>query len=122
MIKTEITKEKYTVLVEYFTEYHPDVAITLIECDDNLEKLGFCISAPCIVSLDLDFEKANEILEQLTDFEIEACYDHPYPKDNFYISRYEKYGWIYDYLFYLMRSDKVKAENDNNETKAKIGF
>lgn len=34
----------------------------------------------------------------------------------------EKYGWIYDYLFYLMRSDKVKDENDNNETKAKIGF
>lgn len=101
MIKTEITKEKYKVLVEYFTEYHPDVAITLIECDDNLEKLGFCRSAPCIVSLDLDFEKANEILEQLTDFEIEACYDH---------------------LFYLMRSDKVKAENDDNETKAKIGF
>lgn len=30
MIKTEITKEKYKVLVEYFTEYHPGVAITLI--------------------------------------------------------------------------------------------
>lgn len=102
MLKTEITKEEYKVLAEYFAEYHPGIKVNLIVCDDNLEKLGFCKSAPCIVSMDLDFEKADEIMDQLVDFEIEACYDHTYPKDNFYISRYEKYGWIYDLIFYLI--------------------
>ena len=46
MLKTEITKEEYKVLAEYFAEYHPDTKVNLIVCDDNLEKLGFCKSAP----------------------------------------------------------------------------
>lgn len=98
MIEIEITKEQYMFLLEYFNEYQPDVSVNLIVCDDNLEKFGFCKSAPCIVSLDLDCNRINEILEELDEFEMEAYYDHPYPKDNFYVKRYERFGWIYSYL------------------------
>ena len=98
MMKIEITKEQYNLLSEYFAEYQSDVTVNLIVCDENLEKLGFCKSAPCYVSLDLDYDRINEILEQLDEFEIEAHYDHTYPKDNFYIQRDKKFGWIYSYL------------------------
>ena len=29
MLRTEITKEEYKVLAEYFAEYHPDIKVNL---------------------------------------------------------------------------------------------
>ena len=102
MVYLEIIKTEYECLKEYLAQYFPEVKIELLVCDDNLENLGFCKSAPCRVAVDVDNEMVDDIMEHLMDFEIDAfnTKDGKHPKDNnpHYIL-YRKYGWLWD-LFY----------------------
>ncbi|MBQ8374731.1 MAG: hypothetical protein IJX98_04030 [Clostridia bacterium] len=103
MYKLQITKAEYERLKTALTEFRPNIKLILVECDDALERLGFCKSAPCIVRVDLTEEEMEILLEDLIDLEVSAYNtddgNNPPKDDPFYIL-YEKYGWMWGYFYY----------------------
>lgn len=102
LIYLNIDKERYTQINTLLPDIWPNVKIDLLSVDENLEKLGFCESAPCLVSIDLSEDEYEQLLDELMDLEIDA-YNTPdgkSPPDNdpAYI-RYRKYGWMWDVLY-----------------------
>lgn len=102
MIRLDIDRVTYTQIATLLPDIWPDIKINLLSMDENLEKLGFCKSAPCVVSIDLSAAEYEQLLDKLMDLEVNA-YDTPdgdYPSDNDpdYIL-YCKYGWMWDVLY-----------------------
>lgn len=96
MYKLEITKAEYLKLKDCLLKFAPNIKIELGECDDALERLGFCISAPCTVYLSITAEELDLLLNRLENLEIEAYNsprENPTQKD-----LYLEYGWIWNYL------------------------
>ncbi len=96
-------KVTYNRINTLLPDIRPDIKITLISCDDNLEKLGFCDSAPCVVSFDLNSDELENLLDELMYMEISAYNTengkHPSDNDPDY-QIYRKYGWMWDIFFY----------------------
>ena len=65
MFYIETDKVTYNQIKTLLPDIKPDIKITLMSCDDNLEKLGFCSSAPCVVCFDLTFDELNHLLDDL---------------------------------------------------------
>lgn len=81
----------------------PDIKITLVCCDDNLEKMGFCSSAPCIVCFDLSLDELEKLLDDLMQIEVDAfntADGNDPPENDPYYQKYLKYGWLWDIMFY----------------------
>ena len=87
MYQLNINRNTYEKLKNLLPDFKPDIIIDLVSCDINLEKLGFCKSAPCIVNIEIN--RIEEI----------ACTCN-LPINSEECKRYEKYGWIWNYLFY----------------------
>lgn len=103
MLYVETDKITYNRIKTLFPDLRPDTKITLIACDDNLERLGFCDSAPCLVGFDLTFDELDVLLKELIFMEANAYntsngYD-PTDYDPDY-QLYVKYGWLYNILYY----------------------
>lgn len=95
--KLETTKEKYLKLKERLFELNPNIKLVLVSCDDNLEKLGFTDSAPCVVDLYISEEECESLMDELMSMEEDAYASND--KEN--REKYDRYGWIWDVLFYL---------------------
>ena len=102
MIRLDIDRVTYTQIATLLPDIWPDIKINLLSMDENLEKLGFCKSAPCVVSIDLSAAEYEQLLDKLMDLEVNAydTADGDYPSDNDpdYIL-YCKYGWMWDVLY-----------------------
>lgn len=103
MFYIETDKVTYNQIKTILPDIKPDIKIELMSCDDNLEKLGFCSSAPCVVCFDLSCDELNHLLDDLMQIETDAFNtdDGKPPLDNDpYYQKYKKYGWLWDVLFY----------------------
>ena len=101
MFLLETNKELYIKIKEAMFQLYPEIKISLISCDDVLEKMGFCDSAPCVLGFDLTKNEMDALLDDLMQIETEAFNtpDGKYPSCNDPdYQRYEKYGWLYDEL------------------------
>ena len=102
MIYLNIDKNTYSQINELLPDIWPEIQIELLVMDENLERLGFCESAPCRVSVDLSAEEYEQLLDELMQLEIDAYNTrdgkNPLEDDPEYI-RYCKYGWMWDVLY-----------------------
>ncbi len=102
MLYLRTNKELYTQIATLLPDLRPDIKINLLSMDENLEKLGFCQSAPCEVSIELSAEEYEQLLDELMDMEVDAfaTSDGSYPADDDpkYLL-YCKYGWLWDVLY-----------------------
>lgn len=104
MFYLETDKKTYLRIRNLLPDIKPSINMTLVSCDDNLELLGFCESAPCTVSFDLSRDELDDLLDDLTALEINAYSSEGgelAPKSHPARQKYEKYGWLYDVLFYI---------------------
>ena len=97
LILDKIAYEKVEVLLP---EICPNIDFELETIDENLEKLGLCKSAPCVVRF-----KLNES-DTLLDIEVDA-FNVVNGENSIEYRKYLKYGCLYD-IFY--NAEKVKAE------------
>ena len=97
MYKFQVTKIIYKQLEENLSRFRPNIQLILVECDEALERLGFCESAPCIVCVDLTEEELETLLDDLLQLEIDAYNtgtgNDPLPNDPSYLL-YEQFGWM----------------------------
>ena len=102
MVYLNISRALYIQISDLLPDIWPNIKIDLLAVDENLEKLGFCKSAPCMVSIDLSADEYEHLLDKLMQLEIDAYStpDGKIPPDNDpdYI-RYHKYGWMWDILY-----------------------
>ncbi len=103
MYRWETDKKTYLRLKECLNELHPEIKIELIAYDENLEKLAFTQSAPCVVNLYLTKEQRRILLDELEMIEMDAI-DISDKKSN---ERYEKYGWLWA-VFYDLEEEKYE--------------
>ena len=98
MYKIEMSKTVYESLKSDLEKFRPNIQLILVECDDALERLGFCESAPCIVHVDLTEEEMELLLDDLMQLEIDAYNTEtgkdPLPNDPFYLL-YREFGWMW---------------------------
>ena len=99
MYQLNINRNTYQKLKNLLPDFKPDIIIDLVSCDINLEKLGFCKSAPCVVNIDIDKIERDRIMDEINRIEEIACTCN-LPINSEECKRYEKYGWIWNYLFY----------------------
>jgi len=99
----EADRKTFGLAKEQLQELYPFAEISLISCDDALERLGFVDSAPCVFGLDVSREQLDTIFDDLIQMEIDAFNtedgDYPESNDPYYL-KYITYGWLYDLLFY----------------------
>ena len=103
MVKLKVSKDEFDKIASLLPDICPDISFSLKEQDDNLMKLGFCESAPCIVEFDMSTEEFNEIFDILDDIEVDA-FNTPhgsYPShDDPAYQKYLKYAYLSDILFF----------------------
>lgn len=103
MFYIDTDKSHFEQIKLLLPDIKPDIKITLTNCDDNLEQLGFCSSAPCTVCFDLCWDEMEKLLDELMQIEVDAFNtdDGGYPpQDDPHYQKYLKYGWLWDVLFY----------------------
>ena len=96
MYQLEMKKVTYNNFKVGLKEFRPNIKFYLVSCDDALEQLGFCNSAPCVVNVDITQEERNTLIDDLLQLEIDlfSKYDIPDKSDPLYID-YEKYSWMW---------------------------
>ncbi|MDD2371639.1 MAG: hypothetical protein PHQ32_06540 [Firmicutes bacterium] len=103
MIIKEISIEKYQKLKDQIKELKPEIEVNLLEKDTNLFKLGFSDYTPCDIDIKATKEQLDDLLDMILMFEIDAYDtsddDEPTEIDESYIN-YQRYGWIYNFLYY----------------------
>ena len=109
MIYLNTTKKTYERLKSCLPDLFPNVRIDVLVMDENLERLGFCESAPCELTINLNSKELEDLLDELIDIETDmvvACDGYYYGyENNYYYKRYEKYGWMYDIFYYVEAVD-----------------
>lgn len=110
MYKWKTDKETYLKFKTQLYELHPEIKVEIESCDDNLEKLGFVKSAPCVANIYLSREQRRYLLNELELMEMDSV-DNEDIKCN---ERYERYGWLWDVLFYL---EECEADRERGTLK-----
>ena len=95
MIYLNTNKKTYERLQECLPDLIPNVKIDVLMMDDNLERLGFCESAPCKIAINLNNNDRKNLLNEL--LYIEEIYFADESYDN--CRKYEKYLWMYPIFF-----------------------
>lgn len=102
MVQLKINRDDFDKIKSLLPDICPAVSFSLQIEDNNLVKLGFCNSAPCVVGFDMSVQAFYEMLDTLNDIEIDAFNG----LDSTELSRntpayqkYLKYGCLYDILF-----------------------
>lgn len=98
MYYLETTKAEYEIISQRLLELRPNLKITVLSCDENLERLGFCRSAPCLISFDLDSKECKLLMDELMHMEIDAYYPEPVLENTPAYKRYRRYGFLWDVL------------------------
>lgn len=103
MFYLNLDRVKYERINLLLPDICPDIKIELRSMDINLERLGFCESAPCVVAFDISKEDYKILLNELMDMETDALssetWDY-FPDDDPRYIRYKKYSWMQDVLYY----------------------
>lgn len=102
MLQIKVNKDEFDKINMLLPDVCPDVAFALKSQDDNLAALGLCDSAPCIVEFDLTAEQFIEMLDTLSDIEVDAFNtpDGRAPSKNTpAYQKYLKYGCLYEILY-----------------------
>ena len=110
MIQIKVNKNDFDKINELLPDICPDVSFSIKIQDDNLEKFGFCESAPCIVEFDMSTEEFYEMLDTLENIEIDAfnILERSEPhRNNPAFQKYLKYGCLYEILFFAKRIYKT---------------
>ena len=106
MLKIKVNRDEFDKINSLLPDICPEASFSLQTQDDNLVKLGFCNSAPCIVEFDMTAQAFYEMLDALNDIEIDAFNvldsSEPSRSDPAY-QKYLKYGCLYDILFMAER-------------------
>ncbi len=101
MVKLIIDKLSYNKIKNLLPDISSEVEFYLESVDENLEKLGLCKSAPCVVVFDLDTQGFENLLDVLSYIEVDAFNtkngEHPKATDYQY-QKYLKYGCLFDIL------------------------
>ena len=100
MLQIKVNKDEFEKINALLPDVCPNISFALKLQDDNLEALGLCDSAPCIVEFDLSTEEFYEMLDILNDIEIDA-FNTPgstHDESNLAHQKYLKYGCLYDIL------------------------
>lgn len=101
MVKLNLDRTSYNKVENLLHDIYPEVEFYLESIDENLEKLGFCKSAPCIVAFNLDAQGFEALLDGLSYIEIDAFNtkngEHPKVEEYEY-QKYLKYGCLFDVL------------------------
>lgn len=105
MVHLNTTKKTYERLKSCLPDLIPNVRIDVLVMDENLERLGFCESAPCELAINLNRKDLEDLLDELIDIETIACDGYHYDYGNRDYARYEKYGWMYDVFYYVEAED-----------------
>ena len=96
MFIVETTKKEYDNIQILMSELFPEIKTVLINCDANLERLGFCNSAPCTFGILVAREKLDAMMEEVMSIETAyACGEGREAE-----RRYVKYGCLWDYFYY----------------------
>ena len=95
MIYLSTNRKTYERLVDCLPDLIPNVEIDILVMDDNLERLGFCESAPCKITINLNNNDRKNLLDEL--LHIEEIYISDESYDNY--KKYEKYLWMYPIFF-----------------------
>ncbi len=111
MYKWKTDKETYLKFKTQLYELHPEIKVEIESCDDNLEKLGFVKSAPCFVNIHLSKEQRRHILNELELMEMDSVYN----EDVKCKESYERYGWLWNVIFYLEECEEDWARGTLKE-------
>ncbi len=102
MVYLNTTKATYERLKSCLPDLIPDIKIDVLVMDENLERLGFCESAPCTLTINLNSKELEDLLEELDDIEMRYYSYESY----FNCKNYEKYCWMYPIFFSAKVVDK----------------
>jgi len=72
VIYLNVDKVLYNQISVLLPDIWPNIKINLLVADENLEKLGFCKSAPCLMTIDLSENEYEQLLDELLQLEIDA--------------------------------------------------
>ncbi len=86
-------------LQKCMARFRPEIKLILGECDDMLERLGFCNYAPCIIYVDVTEQEMDALVDDLIQIEIDAynLEGEPLPNDTCFLL-YKEFGWMWDYF------------------------
>lgn len=102
LVSLKINKNDCIKIERLLPEICPDVSFYTVAEDYNLELLGLCESALCVVVFNLDNDEFKELLDELNNIEIDAFNtkygEHP-KQDNSAYQKYLKYGCLYEILY-----------------------
>ena len=101
MVQLKIDRDDFDKIKALLPDICPEVSFSLQTEDDNLVKLGFCDSAPCVVEFDMRAREFYEMLDTLNDIEVDA-FNVPDSSESLRntcaYQQYLKYGCLYDIL------------------------
>ncbi len=109
MVYLDTNRKTYEQLVDCLPDLIPNIKIDVLVMDDNLERLGFCESAPCKIAINMNDAELDDLLDELIDIEADmamACDGYYYGyENNYHYKRYKKYCWMYDIFYYVEAVD-----------------
>ncbi|WP_242862303.1 hypothetical protein [Clostridium botulinum] len=107
-MKVETDMDTYLNLKDSIEKLMPSIHVQLIAVDDMLRKLGFVQTTLCTIEIQATDDQIEELRDICYQFEIDAfntldgC--DP-PKSNPNYIKYEKYTWIADWLYSVLRKN-----------------
>lgn len=112
-----MSKKEFENFKDTLERFRPGIKLEIVQCDDALEWLGFCNSAPCVVNIYLTEEEIDNLMDDLMQLEIDAYNtetgEDPLPNDPLYLE-YKEFGWLWDYFYNAewVDDENVKEEED----------
>ncbi len=107
-------KAYFDIIRERLHDIFPNVKFSLAVCDENLQTMGLCSDAPCIVALDLYNSDFSEMMDELMQLEVDAYItsdgDDP-DEDNPLYQRYLRYGMLWD-IFYTAKETTAPSQKN----------
>ena len=94
MFILDTTKKEYDRIKTLINELFPEVVTVMMNCDTNLEKLGFCLSAPCSLGMLVSREKLDEMILEIEFIEMAYAYGDGREAER----KYDRYGCLWDYF------------------------
>lgn len=109
MYYIEKDRDVYERILEAFPDLRPDNKIELVCMDENLQKLGFVKTAPCIFKIDISKEELEKLVDELWEM-LEYTFYFYEEEEEITDERYRyciKYAWMHDYLEAALKEERT---------------
>lgn len=109
MYYIEKDRDVYEWFLEAFPDLRPDNKIELVCMDENLQKLGFVKTAPCIFKIDISKEELEKLVDELWEM-LEYTFYFYEEEEEITDERYRyciKYAWMHDYLEAALKEERT---------------